>query len=451
MNGEETIALWERCQNAGKEAAHLESSLPLQEKVALWRNQAISGDRAQADDVASAIWNAWALSVLSKRRALEKADKWKVSYRYDYWWEEHVAVGANEETARWFEEATANFVDFAFPAGNSAHFRKFIFPGPALFWIARFQDEALFDDAVFHDTAWFSGAEFSNIAEFRNCEFKDRVRFRRTKFHGNVRFNRCRFLKLAFFSQCTFDSFTSFKEAEFCNDADFSAIHVMRAFELSACSFAKVPSFNQADFKQPPDLDNVRFRLPGFWRGRGAGLAAKYRAIRRMAIQGADYEREQMAFKGEIRSRRGTEHKPWHIAFWFGLAYDALSDFGRSIGRPLALWGLSILIFAGIYLWNAGIGLDRWNETCEAAKAARWEKALTLSFSNAIVLGSPRNHDINAIYACLYDWDAAQSLPEGRRLPLPRWSTAIQIVQSLSSAVLIFLFLLGVRNQFKIK
>ena len=53
-----------------------------------------------------------------------------------------------------------------------------------------------------------------------------------------------------------------------------------------------------------------------------------------MAIQGADYEREQMAFKGETRSKRGTEHKPWHTAFWFGIAYDASRiSAGPSPGR----------------------------------------------------------------------------------------------------------------------
>ena len=104
---------------------------------------------------------------------------------------------------------------------------------------------------------------------------------------------------------------------------------------MMGATFKKVPSFNQADFKQAPDLDNVDFPLPGYWRRGDHKLIPLYRAIRRMAIQSADYEREQMAFKGETRSKRGTEHKPWHTAFWFGIAYDAFSDFGRSIARPL--------------------------------------------------------------------------------------------------------------------
>lgn len=51
-----------------------------------------------------------------------------------------------------------------------------------------------------------------------------------------------------------------------------------------------------------------------------------------------------------------------------------------------------------------------------------------------------------AIYACLYgDADT------GGVSPLPAWSPFLQVLQNLLSAVLIYLFLFGVRNQFKIK
>ena len=111
-----------------------------------------------------------------------------------------------------------------------------------------------------------------------------------------------------------------------------------------------------------------------------------------MAIQGADYEREQMAFKGETRSKRGTEHKPWHTAFWFGIAYDAFSDFGRSIARPLAIWLASGLAFAAIYLWNAGVAVSGWGSACAGDGASKALKAITLSAANALpLIGSSRS------------------------------------------------------------
>ncbi len=105
----------------------------------------------------------------------------------------------------------------------------------------------------------------------------------------------------------------------------------------------------------------------------------KYRAIRRMAIQGADYEREQMAFKGELRSRRWTTDKLWHLGPWFGMLYDGFADCGRSIFRPALVWLASVpcspfsICAADPAAWTCGAPLV---------------KALFLSGRNALVLFS---------------------------------------------------------------
>jgi hypothetical protein len=73
-------------------------------------------------------------------------------------------------------------------------------------------------------------------------------------------------------------------------------------------------------------------------------------------------------------------------------------------------------------------------------------KALTLSFGNALpVVASARGEETKAIYTCLYGAD------KGGVFPIPTWSPFLQGAQNVLSAFLIFLFLLGVRNQFKIK
>ena len=187
----------------------------------------------------------------------------------------------------------------------------------------------------------------------------------------------------------------------------------------------------------------MRFPLPDArpWRRGDFKLIPYYRAIRRMAIQGADYEREQMAFKGETRSKRRTEHKISHAAFWFGIAYDALSDFGRSIAQPLAIWVGSTIAFAAIYAWNAGVAASGWASACAGDGASKALKALTLSAANSLpLIGSSRGEVAQEFYTkCL-------ALPHA-----PAWSPILQIWQTLWSAVLLFLFLLALRNQFKIK
>lgn len=221
------------------------------------------------------------------------------------------------------------------------------------------------------------------------------------------------------------------------NGLDISVEH---AFDMRGVSFLEPPGFRQSSFKEAPDFDDVKLQLPGIWRGHKLHDIGNYRHIRRLAIRGLDHENEIKAFKGEVRSKRGTEHHWYHAAFWYGLAYDVLSDFGRSMSRPLAVWFVSLFAFAAIYFLNAGVSASEWFQPCVASGAPKALQAVTLSIANALPgIGSSRTEEAKAFYACL-------SLPYG-----PPWSPIFQICQTLWSTVLIFLFLLAVRNQFKIK
>jgi len=225
-------------------------------------------------------------------------------------------------------------------------------------------------------------------------------------------------------------------------DAKFHAVKAERALVLEGANFAEVPAFIQANFGQAPDLDDVRFPLPGFWRGGKAELVAQYRAIRRMAIQGADYEREQMAYKGELRARRWTVDKFWHPGLWLGIFYDGVADCGRSIVRPAFFWLASIAVFAAFYWQRAAAAI----ETRCAEAGGPLVQALYLSVKNALVIfGGTRDARVNQAYLCLYD-----GTPEQPHIP-----ATVTFVETLAqipvSATLIFLFLLAVKNRFKIK
>ena len=199
---------------------------------------------------------------------------------------------------------------------------------------------------------------------------------------------------------------------------------------MTGATFAEVPAFNQADFKQAPDLDDVRFPLPGFWRIGKAEQIPKYRAIRRMAIQGADYEREQMAFKGELRSKRWTTDKWWHPGLWLGLFYDGAADCGRSMVRPFGFWAASLVTFAAFYGIGRLAGLDA---RC-AENDGPLVQALYLSVKNALVLfGGTRDARVNQAYLCLYNGTAEQP-------HIPSSVTFMEtLVQIPVSATLIFL------------
>ena len=168
-------------------------------------------------------------------------------------------------------------------------------------------------------------------------------------------------------------------------DADFVAIKVERAFDLTGAYFSKVPNFCQADFKQAPDLDGVDFPLPDAKPAviGDPELIPKYRAIRRMAIQGADYESEHKAFKGELRSRRWCIDKWWHPSAWLGVLYDGIADCGRSITQPAIAWAVTIIVFAAFYgsraLSRSRSPVRRWRwRVCSGALLVReeWARAV---------------------------------------------------------------------------
>jgi hypothetical protein len=89
-------------------------------------------------------------------------------------------------------------------------------------------------------------------------------------------------------------------------------------------------------------------------------IPARWRALKRLAIQAHDQDREHEFFAGEIRSARfATDWPlPWPVwkanawlgffRFWFGLFYGLTSNYGRSVARP-ALWWLGALAVAGMF------------------------------------------------------------------------------------------------------
>ena len=107
------------------------------------------------------------------------------------------------------------------------------------------------------------------------------------------------------------------------------------------------------------------------------------------------------------------------------------------MSRPSLIWLISIAVFALFYLANSG----KWGSAfadCAAAGAPNYESALIISWKNALPLHRHRFQSEEIARGCLYGAAVYGGI-------------AIQGLQKVWSAVLIFLFLLAVRNQFKIK
>ena len=323
-----------------------------------------------------------------------------------------IAGGAEFHKIGWFKDT--RFHDSAGFLGVHFHDRVH-FPG-ARFQRANFK-KCQFDSHALYDCAFFGGAFFNS------ANFKKEAIFSGVEFLGSANFGNARFRGYAVFANSIFRSSASFVNAVFEWEerpkvTDFTGIKAERAFEFSGASFSQVPRFCQADFKQAPDFDGVTFKLPNavpFARG-DPDLIPRYRAIRRMAIQAGDYEREQVAFKGELRSKRFTVDKTWHAALWLGILYDGIADCGRSIVRPFVAWVTVIALFAALYLANAGVSTNRWESACAGSPMQKWERAISLSLSVGVpLIGNSRSEEVRLFYECISDQPQTSG---GSRVPL---------------------------------
>ena len=430
MTRDETIALWKKCEEG--RAAALAQGKPKQE----------------AHEEAKASWNAWAVPLRERRDELLRLGQLNLSSVQPRGFIASPKRALNPEAESFRSAAKADFCGHKFSA--PADFSGFVFPGEALFgefeyWTdhqpSEFSDYTRFDFCTFCDDVRFVSVRFVGHTGFRGALFVSDANFAGAEFHQSVSFSNTNFQGEVWFGATNFHNYSNFMGTMFVKDASFRGIIASGIFDLTEVVFTNsIPDFYQANFKEAPDLDNAVFLLPKFWPKERRLIIGRYRALRRLAIQGHDHENESKAFKGEMRARRLTVDKPWHAAFWFGVLYDALSDFGRSIARPMAVWCASWLAFAAIYFWNAGVAVSDWGAACANDGASKALKALTLSAANSLpLIGSSRGEVAAKFYKCL-------ALPDE-----PAWSPILQISQTLWSTVLIFLFLLALRNQFKVK
>jgi hypothetical protein len=246
---------------------------------------------------------------------------------------------------------------------------------------------------------------------------------------------------------------------------------------MASTVFNSVPNFAQAHFEEAPRLDDLKLSKSAR-RTSSIHSSARWRELKRLAIQAHDHEREQMFFAEEIKSLRGVKHFRWPdlcnirkneslwpsgTRYWIGIFYQILSDFGRSMLLPLAWWAGTTIFFTCFYLdyhlesshppgtiseWAIGVKmkpafaeLSCLNEQTSNPLAA----AAYLAIHNGLVFsGLGRSSKLEQSYACLYGESSSSPL-------IPDTIAFMSVLQTLLSAVLIFLLLLAVRNQFRIR
>ena len=468
-------------------------------------------------------WNAWADEMLSQRKAFAEDGSWPQGKR---------PPKGNDQIDAWRAQARADFSEQEF-SENEGDFKYFVFPFCADFSKATFSGGASFMRATFSGIAFFTGATFSGGADFTSATFSGNASFRWATFSGDADFMRATFSGDASFTSATFSgeadfiwptfsgdaSFNgatfsgraSFSEATFSGenaDVSFEAAKSERAFTLQGSTFATVPNFSQMDFNQAPRVDNLRLhprRLGRLWRffhgdpqdnrpfgkrlktgtlsvfkGRNRAepnnLAARYRALRRLADEGHDHKLEQEFFADELRAHQFHDYWFLHPQLYAIWIYEALSNIGRSLVLPLAWMALCLFLFTGVYLQAsqskdfgyltalqgiAGAALPE----LECASDGKYDRDLqrpvferlpgdpissawSLSARNSLIFaGGVLGQTNRQIQACLF---GVQNIGGRKEPAVPTFVAVMGTVQTIISLILIFLFGLALRNNFKI-
>jgi hypothetical protein len=171
------------------------------------------------------------------------------------------------------------------------------------------------------------------------------------------------------------------------------------------------------------------------------GDETKWRALKRMAEAGKHHILARQCFKGETLARRWHHDTPLTGAFWAGLAFEALSDFGQSFMRPL-LW-------LGVVIGLSTFGLLKLSLDTTPQPPATCNKVVAaslLSVNKSLFLSADPSGSVNRHLLCLYGQQkGAPTLPN-----TPDEATVLMMAQVLFSVVLLFLFGHAIKVRFTI-
>lgn len=378
----------------------------------------------------------------------------RVAFAADVWFE-----GALFEDKALFTQSRFN---------GDARFKGASFNGDAHFRESLFKGTAKFEQAKFNCLAWFDGASFTSDADFNAVVFGGRGWFTKATFASGAWFHEATFINDARFHHAIFEDYAFFYRTIFKKESLFCGIKGQGLFSFEDATFYSVPDFSQAHFSEAPQLDDIHWLRGSQSPNVNDELPGRWRALKRLAIQAHDHERELVFLAEEIKSLRGVEDWllpnplsfrkgepicwPGGGRYWAGLFYQWFSDFGRSTWRPFLCWLVVTILSALFYFhYSAALNLSNSSETTLAIAAPICDPpidALYLAVHHGLVIsGLGHAEKLPQSYACLYGNSGKYQL-----VPImPTMVVFVGIAQTILSAVLIFLFLLALRNYFRIK
>lgn len=285
-------------------------------------------------------------------------------------------------------------------------------------------------------SADFTETHFGGSAIFSDSVFGGAVIFEATQFGGPADFSNSKFGADAVFDRTVARDSLTFRGLQ---------VEKRQATTFIDSVFHQAPEFFEADLKEPPRFDGAIAIGPPPWRkAKDRFETERFRKLKEYALERHDHAQELQFFAQEMRSMRYYKDFPFKggiTRYWIGILYELLSDFGRSIFRPILAATIITLAFAWIYACQSSMysGIRSLSEASCRADRSLGVEALIVAAGHAIPFGVGRSDQVSEGYKCLF--------PQ----PVPAQITFISLGQTILTAVLIFLAILGIRNQFRIR
>jgi hypothetical protein len=401
--------------------------------------------------------------------------------------------------------------------GEGADLRAASFRDGASFSGATFGDAANLSGATFEVGASFSGATFGIGTSFSGATFGDGASFSGATFGDGASFSGATFGDEASFSGATFwgiadltaksieelrELMKSWPETPTLTDAkpdafaavSFASAHFEGIVDFSGRNFSRRCDLTGAQFSQPPQFDDckgtsninlygstIRFSgtikllwlrciSPGWTTN--SDVALRLRALRKLADETKNHDLERDLYIEERRAERGIVvaeywHQGWTLVvkpkffthcLWIAVmgGYWLLSDYGRSVVRPIVALVSSVFVFYWAYVavLQSVVVLESPNAAATRDfKDAVWAHAIAnaVPFVGALTL----EKEVKTTLLCGGRADYRATVPPGgvpSCVPIsPRRFQLITIGQSIFSAICIFFAGLALRNYFKLR
>jgi hypothetical protein len=398
-----------------------------------------------------------------------------------FWGENTTVIDLNAIEKHWQGQSTFSFKNF-----------KFILPVKLTgetelrdFSNAIFSSWAYFDGAKFSFSADFTGAKFSSLADFDGATFESEANFKGAKFSSVAYFKGATFSSRADFKDATFSFMADFKGATFSSRADFTGAKFSSWADFADATFASTIHFQNSEFlNYPPDFTGIKeFKYLPFFDSGPEALAQQfptqtcqfyptnneegYRKLKIIAKQHENSELEGFFYRRELLckcyrlEKQGTDQ----LIRCGIISYERLFSCGWSMIKPIIGLFLAILLFFFAYSYVINDDflqttyVDDDNQLRHALILQIKPSVLAFSFKQALPIVSgldslgrtydemfPQKRLLNKQCEKQEPSKIAAILPQCK---IPTVLMILAIIHKISSGILIFMFLLALRNNFK--